>query len=229
MAWILEKLHRKTGIILPTMMLVLSIIELASSYILSYNQGLTNFFLPVAAVPCCLVEPLKIAILIYTLARLVCPKHDLRPRQYLFAMLLCILIFAGSWVLGSTSLSPVAGFLKGCEEWIDRNVDVDAIQTWLMSDEADAHMGQHHLSGNLRDNLPHFVTDFDPKYIVFYGRESDEERSLKFEWGGALNHWGFVVGLPTMKASQKGRFRRGGSVVEYRRPIKPGVYVYNAG
>lgn len=43
MVWILEKLDHKTDIVLPMTILVVSIVELASGYILSYYQGLMNF------------------------------------------------------------------------------------------------------------------------------------------------------------------------------------------
>ena len=66
---ILDNLRRNMGIIFPTTILVLSIIELAGSYILLYNQGLKNSFLPVATVWWCHIEPLKFLILIIVVSR----------------------------------------------------------------------------------------------------------------------------------------------------------------
>jgi len=221
-------IHHKTGILFPTTILVISIIELAGSYVLSYNQGLKNSFLPVAAIPCCVFEPLKLFILIVVIARLAYPKQDIICKQYLVSALLSILIFVFSWALPMTVWHPGSGFLKGYEKWVERNVDVDGIQTWLLSEETEKYLGQRFSIGSL-DPLPQLVTHFEPKHIAFYGDDYEKGRCVVFEWGGALAHWGFVVGLPAMKAKQKGRFHKGSSEVESRHPIKPGVYVYLSG
>jgi hypothetical protein len=227
MVSVLKMLRQKVDIVLPMMILVLSIVELGSAYILAYRQGLTNWFLPVFLAPCCFLEPLKIAILIFVVARIAHPKQGRKRKEYIFAALLPVLIFAGSWAL-ALSVPPLELFLKGSEEWVRRNVDVDGIQTWLVSEEAERYFGQAYGKGSL-DHLPRLVTHFEPKHVAFHGDDHENGRCVAFQWGGALNRWGFVVGLPTMKARQKGRFQRGGSVVEYRRQIRPGVYVYDAG
>lgn len=178
-----------------------------------------------------LYELFKFGIAFFALVRIApYAKPRREGKKRVITASLSVLIFAASWILSATVSPPEAVFLlMGNEKWVRRNVDVDAIQTWLLSKEVDPHLEKCYDFANPPDDLPHFVTDFGPKYIVFSGYRSEEERSVTFEWGGGLEHWGFVVGLPTMKAKQKGRIQHGGHVVEYRRPIKPGVYVYDGG
>ncbi len=80
------------------------------------------------------------------------------------------------------------------------------------------------------DDLPDFITNFEPKYISFYAEKSTREKNIKFEWGGGLGHWGIVIGSPTTKTKQEGRIEEpGSSYVEYRRPIMQGVYIFDGG
>ena len=172
----------------------------------------------------------KGAVVLLAIIRFLYVKYVKKIKKYFTTAILSILIFIGSWILPFICLPPGAVFfLKGYEKWVSKNVDIKAIQTWLLSGEADKYIGQIY-AGNFPDDLPDFMTDFDPKSIFFHGEESERGKSVKFEWGGGLGHWGIVVGSPTTKTKQKGMIGEPGSpYVEHRRPIIPGVYIFYGG
>ena len=56
------------------------------------------------------------------------------------------------------------------------------------------------------------------------------KRSVEFEWGCALEHWGIIIGLPEMETPQEEDcIDLSESEREYRRPIQPGVYIFDRG
>jgi len=224
----LRKIPYKSDIVTLAIILVLSVVEWVHINIWIYRGALQNLFLP-GIMLVLLYEPCKILVVLFAImrrCRSLTPRRE-RKRRMTTASL-AVLFFVGSWVLPMIFLPPVAVFLKGYEEWVCRNVDIDAIQTWLLSKEAHGYFGQTYSIGSL-DPLPGLVTDFDPKHIAFHGDEHGKGRCVVFEWGGALARWGFVVGLPTMKTKLKGRIQSDKSCVEHRRPLKPGIYVFLAG
>ncbi len=228
----LKKIPYKLEILILTTIPVISIIEWTHIDILSYRGGLRNFpswgFILLI-----IYEPLKIAVVLLTFFRFLYVKYVKyvkKLNKYFNTAILSILFYFGSLILPFICLPPgSAFFLKGHEKWVSKNVDIKAIQTWLLSGEADKYIGQIY-AGNFPDDLPDFMTDFDPKSIFFHGEESERVKSVKFEWGGGLGHWGIVVGSPTTKTKQKGMIGEPGSpYVEHRRPIIPGVYIFYGG
>ncbi len=225
----LKKIPYKLEILILTTIPVISIIEWTHIDILSYRGGLRNFpswgFILLI-----IYEPLKIAVVLLTFFRFLYVKYVKKLKKYFTTAILSILFFIGSWILPFICLPPGAVFfLKGYEKWVSKNVDIKAIQTWLLSGEADKYIGQIY-AGNFPDDLPDFMTNFNPKSMEFHGEESEKGKCIEFESGGGLAHWGILVGSPTMKTKQEGRIEEpGSSYVEYRRPIMQGVYIFNGG
>ena len=226
----IKRIPYKFDILILTLIPVISIIEKFHIGILSYRHGINNLFSISPMFLIFVYEPLKIAVITLSIIRLCIVKHAKKLNKYLITTIISILMFIGSWILPFICLQPGAvSFLKGYEKWVSKNVDVKAIQTWLLSGEADKYMGNTY-AGDLPDDLPDFVINFEPKYVYFKAEKSGKEKILIFEWGGVLGHWGIVVGSPTTKTKQKGRIEEpGSSNVEIRRPIIPGVYIYYDG
>ena len=224
----LKKIPYKLEILILTTIPVISIIEWTHIDILSYRGGLRNFpswgFILLI-----IYEPLKIAVVLLTFFRFLYVKYVKKLKKYFTTAILSILIFIGSWILPFICLPPGAVFfLKGYEKWVSKNVDIKAIQTWLLSGEADKYIGQIY-AGNFPDDLPDFMTNFNPKSMEFHGEESEKGKCIEFESGGGLAHWGIVVGSPTMKTKQEGVIKHSESDYEYRRSIQPGVYIFDRG
>jgi hypothetical protein len=225
-----KEIPYKLDIFIITTVLVTSIIEHVHIDTLLYRGGLRNSpswgFMVIF-----LYEPFKISVLLFAIIRIFFHLEPVQKlRRYITTALLSILIFIASWILLFTCHPPGAVFfLKGYEKWIAKNVDVKAIQTWLLSGDADKYLDRRYRY-NFPDDFPVYITDFEPKFVIFHGHESEKGKCIEFGWGGGLAYWGVVVGPPTMKTKQEGRFEEpGSSYVEYRCPIIPGVYIFNGG
>ena len=83
-------------------------------------------------------------------------------------------------------------------------------------------------SGNFPEEVPDFLVSFNPVHIWFRGSAPEGGPRIVFGWGGPLAHWGLVVGLPDMPMPEENPIHDG-SETEFRRPIKPGVYVFDRG
>lgn len=225
-----RKTSYKFDIIVFATILALSVAEWVHMNILFYRAGLRNSP-SLGFILFLLYEPLKIGVVLFALVRVTLPVKPRRERRKcIITASLTLLIFFASWILPMAILpAPTVFFLKGYEKWVHQNVDCDTIQTWLLSEDADVHSEHRYYSGDFPDELPNFIKDFGPKYVVFDEYKSEKGKFITFEWGGALGHWGIVVGPPTITTKQEGRIRRSKSIVEYRHPIKPGIYLYYAG
>jgi len=73
------------------------------------------------------------------------------------------------------------------------------------------------------------MTNFQPKYIFFNNQESERGKCIEFGWGGGLSYWGIVIGSPSIEVQQDGVTKRSKSYKEFRRSIKPGVYIFEGG
>ena len=174
----LSQIPYKLEILILTLIPVISIIEYAHMAILSYRGGLRNFpswgFILII-----LYEPLKIAVVILAIFRFVYVKHVKKLNKYFNNAILSIIIYIGSLILPFLCLPPQAVFfLKGYEKWVSKNVDFKVIQTWLLSGEADKYK-DHVYSGNFPDDLPDFMTNFEPKYMFFHREKSEKVKSVK--------------------------------------------------
>jgi len=157
----------------------------------------------------------------------------LSPRTYRhvllrFGFLIAIpAIFAGSFIVAVPRGSNA--FERGYEQWILKEVDIDAVQRWLAT-EGPKYAGKgYYTHGNFPEDWPAFLTEFKPPYISFPDSASRGGPYVEFEWGGPLLHWGFIIGLPTMPMPEKGAINLTPTLFEYRCPIKPGVYIFERG
>ena len=225
----LKKIPYKLDILILTIISVISIIEELHIDILSYRGGLRNFpswgFMLIF-----LYEPLKSAVVLFAIIRIFLHLKSVKEhKKYITTALLTILIFIGSWILPFHCLPPGAVFfLKGYEKWVSKNVDINAIQTWLLSGEADKYIGEQY-SPNYPDDFPDFMTNFNPNIIIFHGEESEKGKGIEFQTGLGLAYWGIVVGSPATKTKQEGVIKHSESDYEYKRSIQPGVYIFDRG
>lgn len=227
----LKKIPYKLDILILTIMIIISIIECVHISILDYRAGLSNTH-SISFIYVFYYEPLKIVAVLIAIVRIFLNlKHSKELRKCITTALLSILIFFGSFILPFTCLPPGAViYLKGFEKWVSKNVDINSIQTWILSEEADKYLGQRYENGNYPTELPDFITNFDPLFINFHGQESEKGRCIEFIWGSGISGLkGIVVGSPEMKTMQKGVIKHSDSYYEFRRSIKPGVYIFNAG
>lgn len=126
---------------------------------------------------------------------------------------------------GFMIIPPLApAFLRGFEQWVLREVDTDAIQQWLAA-EGHKYVGWNLGSGHgFPEDFPDFLVRFKPSYISFHDSVPEGGLRVEFGWAGGWQAWRLVVGLPDMPMPKEGL-----SGDEYRRPIKPGVYIVEEG
>ncbi|MEN6308990.1 MAG: hypothetical protein ABFD91_14675 [Anaerohalosphaeraceae bacterium] len=117
-------------------------------------------------------------------------------------------------------------FLQGYEKWVQKEVDIPAIENWLKS--LDSTTSSRMYSSNEADfskDLPEFITRFNPPYVRFSDFEK-EGRAIEFEWGGAFGHWGLRIGPADMEMPEEGIIEINQSKYETRHIIQPGVYIF---
>lgn len=223
----IKRIPYKFDILILTLIPVISIIEKFHIGILSYRHGLNNLFSISPMFLIFVYEPLKVAVVLLAILRFVYVKHFKKLNKYFNTAILSILIYVGSLILPFICLGPGAvSFLKGYEKWVSKNVDAKAIQTWLLSGEADKYIGNTYKD----DDFPDFITDFKPILIHFREEGYERRKCIEFETGLGLDIWGIVVTSPTTTIKQKGTVKDAvTSYEEYRRPIIPGVYVFDGG
>lgn len=126
-----------------------------------------------------------------------------------------------------TPLSPV--FLKGFEQWVLRETDIDAIQTWLAREGA-KHAGQRYSAREVFDkDLPECLVNLNPKFISFSGSASQNGPSVEITWHFFMDDYGLIICSPEMKTPEKGRIKLHRAYYEFRRPVKRGAYVFIRG
>lgn len=221
----------KYDILICALIVIISIIENVHLYFDPYWGGLKNSsgFGPFLMI--LFYEPLKICIILCAILRIFYYfKSKQKLGSYIITILFTIIVFIGSWMLPFTIGQPGAvRFLNGYEKWVKKNVETDKIQEWLVSGEADRYMNEIY-TYDFPDDLPDFMKNFNRQYIYFDGHESERGKSIVFEWGSALvGHWGIVISLPTNNTQQDGVIKESESYYEYRRSIKPGIYIFDGG
>ena len=221
----LRKIHYKFDIIILTAILAVSIIERVHIGMIFYNAGIVNGFGSKAVPYSLLYELLKIVIVLFVVTRIFFHlKPDKRNKKYAITALVSVLIYIGSWIFMFTFDQPGAVYyLRGFEKWVAKNVDVDAIQTWILSSEADKYFGHRYYRDNFPSELPDFIKNINPEWIYAY--KSEKGRCIKLLWPhGFVEYRGIVVGSPTMETKQEELIKRSNYDFEYRHSIKPGVY-----
>jgi hypothetical protein len=122
-------------------------------------------------------------------------------------------------------------FTYGFRDRIRIIANVGAIRKWLRT------LDKEHCDGNYiplyagsypfvrywPDNIewPLSLGMFSPGSVIL-DLEENRRPKVRLEWGSALGHWGFEIGMEDMKIPPSDFSRRG----EYRLPVEPGVYVW---
>lgn len=156
----------------------------------------------------------------------------LRVLLSLSPFLICLLYFVGVFSVKASGVVGEAGavkFLRGYEKWVQKEVDIASIQEWLISLDT-AYSGKFYFEAeDFPEELPTVVTNLKPYHISFSDFDG-EQRSVKFEWGSAMGHWGIIIGLPGMETpKEEDLIKHSESEWEYRRPIQSGVYIFDRG
>ena len=127
----------------------------------------------------------------------------------------------------TTPLSPI--FLKGLEQWVKNEADIEAIQTWLSSEGA-KHAGQRYSAEEgFPEELPVYLVELHPRYMVFSDSNSQDGSTVEIGWFLVMDDYGLIVGPPEMETPKKGRIKLRKDYYEFRRPVKPGAYVFIRG
>lgn len=143
-----------------------------------------------------------------------------------------LLAVVGSFLLNALSAESGPGawhFLRGYEKWVEKNVDIPAIQKWLISLPSEYSGQDYFEASDFPEELPDVITKLDP-YHMYLSKFKDGQRSVEFEWGSALGHFGIVIGLQGMETPEEEELiKHSDSEWEYKRPIQSGVYIFDRG
>jgi hypothetical protein len=124
-------------------------------------------------------------------------------------------------------LAPV--FLEGFEQWVLQEADIETIQQWLTSEGAE-HAGQHYNAEEaLSKGLPECLVEINPKIISFSDSASKNGPSVELIWFLFMDEYGLIVGPATMETPEEGYIELRKDYYEFRRPVKPGAYVFIRG
>ena len=234
----IKKISYKLDVLIIITILTISTSECLFLYFSPYLGGLRNkgsLFL-LCFIVILFLEPLKIFIVLAAIIRIFSKSIFSNKHAKYLSALLSFLILIGSWSWLVTFMidgNPIPKFLKGYEKWVTKNIDINSVQNWLESGEADKYIIERDSNNyfeDSRDNLPDFITSQDPSYIFFNGQDTERGKSIELEWGGGMEHWGIVIGLPSSNSQQEGINREQySSYTEHRHPIQTGVYIFNGG
>jgi len=185
------------------------------------NQGMILFF------------PFLVPMLLATFIAFICYLARLFPSPPTLGhwlVRLVFLLFPPTVLFGSFALTtPLADvFLKGFEQWVTREADIDAIQEWLASDGHRFAGQTFHLEPytDAPEDLPPCLTALRPSALSFSDGEAEGEMSVKLWWPcGFGETYGLIIGPPTMHTRETGTIEVREDRNELRRPIRPGVYV----
>jgi hypothetical protein len=120
-------------------------------------------------------------------------------------------------------------FLKGFEQWALQEADIDAIQTWLANEGA-KHAGRGYgAEEGFPEALPVCLVELHPRRISFGNSVSQNGPSVEMIWFFFMDDYGLIIGSPAMETPKKGRIELHEGYYEFRRPVKPGAYVFIRG
>ncbi|MGE5293560.1 MAG: hypothetical protein ACM3VT_01900 [Solirubrobacterales bacterium] len=134
-------------------------------------------------------------------------------------------LFAPVRVLGPEA----AVYLRGFERRMLEKVDIDAVQRWLAA-EGERHAGRTY-QDDFPSELPVCLTEFEPGEILFSDIAAGGGMVIEFRWYAPHGeNYGLVVGPPSMESPAESVIPLPDSDFnEFRRPIKPGAYVFARG
>lgn len=224
----------KAEIILIVLMSLIFVVPKIIFYNLYYKSGLYNDRSNIFWAGMCIMS-LTIPFIILVIVSLVhfvrliiksCKAKKalwLKSALSLISFLIPLVVFVHLRYFAETGAEY---FLQGYEKWVQKDVDIPAIQNWLKS--LDSTCSSRMYCSNEADfskNLPEFITRFNPPYVRFSDFEK-EGRGIEFEWGGPFGHWGLCLGPADMEMPAEGLIEINQNKYETRRIIQPGVYIF---
>ena len=156
-------------------------------------------------------------------------KRIIRTAQIGIQILLITLYFYALFVPIEIYQPIYKPFMHGFRNRIKIIANVGAIRNWLRT------LDKEHCDGNYitlssgpypfirywPDEWPISLIMFSPNSVILDLDENNNPK-VRLEWGAALGHWGFEIGMEDMEIPESDFSRRG----EYRLPVEPGVYVW---
>ena len=159
-----------------------------------------------------------------------------RIRSKYRLLLLRMVVIVGLGVYLALPFTPVkpSGFrtyTSGFKKYLQKEADIPAIRTWLSTVNPEACTDEEI---NLYTNYtlesvwpesidwPESITRFDPHYVSL-SMDHTSHPIVRLTWGGALGHWGFVVGGEDMETPESDFSEYG----EYRLELIEGAYVWH--
>lgn len=119
-------------------------------------------------------------------------------------------------------------FLKGFEQWALQKTEINTIQKWL-ADEGANHAGRHYASEDgFPEELPECLVGLRPRRISF-STTTQNEIKVEIVWHYVTDDYGLIVGSASMETPEESRLKLTRSNYEFRRPVKPGAYVFIRG
>ena len=222
----IRKINYKFDIIILMAIVAVSITERVHIDLIFYNAGLVNG-IGFKAVPYSLLyELFKVVIVLFAVTRILFHlKPDKRNKKYAVTALVSVLIYIGSWIFMFTfDQRGAVYYLRGFRKWVTENVDIEAIQTWILSEKAYQYLGHRYFRDDIPHDLPDFIKNVKPEWIDVYA--SEKGKCIIFMWpNGFVEYKGIVVSSPAMKTKQEELIKHSNYDFEYRLSIKPGVYV----
>jgi hypothetical protein len=175
----------------------------------------------------CLLGTLSFVVGIFHIYR------DPRPfsKSFVAVILVLIPIIIAYISLKFFPTGNAEDFLNGFSKWVVANVDLDELEKWRPN--VPEQYWETHYRYDFPKAIPSFAVIFKPKFISFSEYISDPDvKSIKFGWGGGMSEWGFVITEPSEETSKPGEIniiKIHESLIEIRRTVRPGVYVYEVG
>jgi hypothetical protein len=181
-----------------------------------------GFLLVLGMRPLIVLVSLVVAVR-WFLAKRHTPSHKLLRLTFPAICLAAILIPI------RVSEPAAAAYLRGFERRMLEEVDIDAVQQWLIANGLE-YAGREYFS-DFPAELPGCLTEFHPWVIRFGDVASEHGITVEFRWLAPHGeNFGLIVGPPTMKTPEEGMIRLPDSGFnEFRCPIKLGVYVFARG
>lgn len=96
----------------------------------------------------------------------LCKRRETRWGRVFAAFLPLLLLYIPFYSYQQTEAGAVY-FLRGYEIWVEREVDIPAIQGWLASVPSEYSGKQYYDAEKFPDDLPEAVTKLNPQYIYF--------------------------------------------------------------
>jgi len=189
-----------------------------------------NFLFPFVVIGCSFVIIGSVRAFI-NWKRYTRKKRIVRMTQIGIPILLITLYFLALFIpieLYSPRFKP---FTYGFRDRIRIMADVGATRDWLRTlNKEDCTGGYININpdwsffkrkwpGSIK--CPRSLKVFKPNYVNL-GLDENGNPKVRLEWGAALGHWGFEIGMEDMEIPPSD-FRFHG---EYRLPLEPGAYVW---